>query len=266
VQTKAIGSQHQEDPIMASNGKVALVTGGGSGIGKASALALARDGFAVVVAGRRPEPLQAVVGEIESLQGQALGVPTDVGDPDSVAKLFAATKQKFGRLDVLFNNAGFGAGSEIEDLEWSRWRGVMGSIVDGTFLCTQQAFRMMKEQKPMGGRIINNGSISAHVPRPQSIAYSTAKHAVTGLTKATSLDGRKYDISCGQIDVGNALTEMTQRMTRGVPQPNGTVMIEPTMDVENVARAVVFMATVTPDANVQFITVMATKMPFVGRG
>ena len=251
---------------MNSNGKVALVTGGGSGIGKASALALAREGFALVVTGRRPEPLNAVVTEIESMQGKALGVPCDVSDPASVEALFQKTKATFGRLDVLFNNAGFGAGSEIEDLEWTRWRGVLGSIVDGTFLCTQQAFRMMKEQKPMGGRIINNGSISAHVPRPQSIAYSTAKHAVTGLTKATSLDGRKYDISCGQIDVGNALTEMTQRMTRGVPQPNGTVMVEPTMDVQNVARAVVLMATVTPEANVQFITVMATKMPFVGRG
>jgi NAD(P)-dependent dehydrogenase (short-subunit alcohol dehydrogenase family) len=251
---------------MASNGKVALVTGGGSGIGKASSLALAREGFAVVVAGRRPEPLQAVVREIEGMQGKALGVPTDVGDPASVEALFARTKATFGRLDVLFNNAGFGAASEIEDLAWDRWNGVIGSIVHGTFLCTQQAFRMMKEQKPMGGRIINNGSISAHVPRPQSIAYTTAKHAVTGLTKSTSLDGRKYDISCSQIDVGNALTEMTQRMTRGVPQPNGTVMIEPTMDVENVARSVVLCATVTPEANIQFLTVMATKMPFVGRG
>jgi len=251
---------------MASNGKVALVTGGGSGIGKASALALAREGFAVVVAGRRPEPLDAVVAEIERLQVKALGVPTDVSDPASVEALFAKTKATFGRLDVLFNNAGFGAASEIEDLPWDRWNGVVGSIVHGTFLCTQQAFRMMKEQKPMGGRIINNGSISAHVPRPQSIAYTTAKHAVTGLTKSTSLDGRKYDISCSQIDVGNALTEMTQRMTRGVPQPNGEIVIEPTMDVENVARSVVLCATVTPEANIQFLTVMETKMPFVGRG
>ncbi len=251
---------------MASNGKVALVTGGGSGIGKASALALAREGFAVVAAGRRPEPLDAVVAEIEAMQGRALAVPTDVGDPDSVAALFAATKARFGRLDVLFNNAGFGAAAAIEDLEYSRWKAVIDTIVSGTFLCTQQAFRMMKEQTPMGGRIINNGSISAHVPRPHSIAYTTAKHAVTGLTKSTSLDGRKYDISCGQIDVGNALTEMTQRMTRGVPQANGEVVVEPTMDVENVARAVVFMSTVTPEANVQFITVMATKMPFIGRG
>jgi NAD(P)-dependent dehydrogenase (short-subunit alcohol dehydrogenase family) len=251
---------------MASNGKVALVTGGGSGIGKASALALAREGFAVVVAGRRPEPLNAVVGEIEKMQGKALGVPTDVGDPASVEALFAKAKATFGRLDVLFNNAGFGAAAQIEDLEWAKWSGVIGSIVHGTFLCTQQAFRIMKDQRPMGGRIINNGSISAHVPRPQSIAYTTAKHAVTGLTKSTSLDGRKYDISCSQIDVGNALTEMTQRMTRGVPQPNGEVMIEPTMDVENVARSVVLCATVTPEANIQFLTVMATKMPFVGRG
>jgi NAD(P)-dependent dehydrogenase (short-subunit alcohol dehydrogenase family) len=251
---------------MASNGKVALVTGGGSGIGKASALALAREGFAVVVAGRRPEPLQAVVGEIEKMQGKALGVPTDVGDPASVEALFAKAKATFGRLDVLFNNAGFGAAAPIENLEYAKWKGVIDSIVNGTFLCTQQAVRMMKDQKPMGGRIINNGSISAHVPRPNSIAYTTAKHAVTGLTKSTSLDGRKYDISCGQIDVGNALTEMTQRMTRGVPQSNGEVVVEPTMDVENVARSVVLMATVTPEANIQFLTVMATKMPFVGRG
>jgi NAD(P)-dependent dehydrogenase (short-subunit alcohol dehydrogenase family) len=251
---------------MASNGKVALVTGGGSGIGKASALALAREGFAVVVAGRRPEPLDAVVGEIEGLQGRALGVPTDVGDPASVEALFKATKDKFGRLDVLFNNAGFGAAGLLEDLEFAKWNGVIGSIVHGTFLCTQQAFRMMKEQDPMGGRIINNGSISAHVPRPNSIAYTTAKHAVTGLTKSISLDGRKYDISCSQIDVGNALTEMTQRMTRGVQQANGETVIEPTMNVENVARSVVLCATVTPEANIQFLTVMATKMPFVGRG
>jgi NAD(P)-dependent dehydrogenase (short-subunit alcohol dehydrogenase family) len=251
---------------MASNGKVALVTGGGSGIGKASALALAEEGFAVVVAGRRPEPLQAVVGEIESKQGRALGVPTDVGNPEAVRNLFAKTKQTYGRLDVLFNNAGFGAAGPIEELPYERWKGVIDSILNGSFLCTQEAFKIMKDQKPMGGRIINNGSISAHVPRPDSAAYTSAKHAITGLTKSTSLDGRKYDIACGQIDVGNALTEMTQRMTRGVPQANGAVIVEPTMDVQNVARAVVFMATVTPEANVQFLTVMATKMPFVGRG
>jgi NAD(P)-dependent dehydrogenase (short-subunit alcohol dehydrogenase family) len=251
---------------MASNGKVALVTGGGSGIGKASALALAREGFAVVVAGRRPEPLNAVVGEIEGMQGRALGVPTDVGDPASVEALFAATRAKFGRLDVLFNNAGFGANAPIEELEFAKWKAVVDTILTGSFLCTQQAFRMMKEQNPMGGRIINNGSISAHVPRPNSAAYTSTKHAITGLTKSTSLDGRRWDISCGQIDVGNALTEMTQRMTRGILQPTGETIVDPTMDVENVARAVVFMSTVTPDANVQTITVMATKMPFVGRG
>jgi NAD(P)-dependent dehydrogenase (short-subunit alcohol dehydrogenase family) len=251
---------------MSSNGKVALVTGGGSGIGKASALALAKEGFAVVVAGRRPEPLQSVVGEIEGLQGRALGVPTDVGNPDSVAALFARTKDTFGRLDVLFNNAGFGAAAPIEDLPFERWKAVVDTILTGSFLCTQQAFRIMKDQTPMGGRIINNGSISAHVPRPNSVAYTSCKHAITGLTKSTSLDGRKYDIACGQIDIGNALTEMTARMQRGVPQANGTVMEEPVMDVQNVARAVVFMATVTPEANVQFLTVMATKMPFVGRG
>jgi NAD(P)-dependent dehydrogenase (short-subunit alcohol dehydrogenase family) len=251
---------------MASNGKVALVTGGGSGIGKASALALAEEGFAVVVAGRRPEPLQAVVSEIESKQGRALGVPTDVGNPEAVRNLFAKTKQTYGRLDVLFNNAGFGAAGPIEELPYERWKGVIDSILNGSFLCTQEAFKIMKDQKPMGGRIINNGSISAHVPRPDSAAYTSAKHAITGLTKSTSLDGRKYDIACGQIDVGNALTEMTQRMTRGVPQANGAVMVEPTMDVQNVARSVVFMATVTPEANVQFLTVMATKMPFIGRG
>jgi NAD(P)-dependent dehydrogenase (short-subunit alcohol dehydrogenase family) len=251
---------------MNSNGKVALVTGGGSGIGKASALALAREGFAVVVAGRRPEPLQAVVGEIEGMQGRALGVPADVGNPEAVRNLFAKTKETYGRLDVLFNNAGFGAAAPIEELPFERWKAVIGSILHGSFLCTQEAFKIMKDQTPRGGRIINNGSISAHAPRPDSAAYTSAKHAITGLTKSTSLDGRKYDIACGQIDVGNALTEMTQRMTRGVPQANGTVMVEPTMDVQNVARAVVFMATVTPDANIQFLTVMATKMPFVGRG
>jgi len=251
---------------MNSNSKVALVTGGGSGIGRASALALAAEGFAMVVAGRRAEPLQAVVNEIESKQGRALGVPTDVGDPVAVRNLFAKIKQTYGRLDVLFNNAGFGAAGPIEELPYERWKGVIDSILNGSFLCTQEAFKIMKDQKPMGGRIINNGSISAHVPRPDSAAYTSAKHAITGLTKSTSLDGRKYDIACGQIDVGNALTEMTQRMTRGVPQANGAVIVEPTMDVQNVARAVVFMATVTPEANVQFLTVMATKMPFVGRG
>jgi NAD(P)-dependent dehydrogenase (short-subunit alcohol dehydrogenase family) len=251
---------------MASNGKVALVTGAGSGIGKASAVALAKEGFALVLAGRRPEPLQAAAGEIEGLGGRALAAPTDVGKPDSVRALFAKTKATFGRLDVLFNNAGFGAAGAIEDLPYERWLAVVDSILNGSFLCTQEAFRIMKDQQPMGGRIINNGSISAHAPRPNSAAYTACKHAITGLTKSTSLDGRKYDIACGQIDVGNALTEMTARMANGVPQANGEVVVEPTMDVQNVARAIVFMATVTPEANVQFLTVMATKMPFVGRG
>src|ERR1700746_4031000 len=251
---------------MASNGKVALVTGGGSGIGKAAAVALAKEGFAAVIAGRRPDRLEAVAREIESFQGQVLAVPTDVPDPAAIKSLFAKTKERFGRLDVLFNNAGFGAAAPIEDLPFERWKAVVDTILTGSFLCTQQAFRIRTDQTPMGGRIINNGSISAHVPRPNSVAYTSCKHAITGLTKSTSLDGRKYDIACGQIDIGNALTEMTQRMQRGVPQANGTVIVEPVMDVENVARAVVFMATVTPEANVQFLTVMATKMPFVGRG
>jgi NAD(P)-dependent dehydrogenase (short-subunit alcohol dehydrogenase family) len=200
------------------------------------------------------------------MQGRGLGVATDVGNPDAVRALFAKTRERFGRLDVLFNNAGFGATAPLEELPFERWQAVVSSILTGSFLCTQEAFKVMKEQQPMGGRIINNGSISAHAPRPGSVAYTSCKHAITGLTKSTALDGRKYDIACGQIDIGNALTEMTQRMQRGVPQANGTVMEEPVMDVQNVARAVVFMATVTPEANVQFLTVMATKMPFIGRG
>ena len=246
--------------------KVALITGAGSGIGKATAQAFLADGFRVVLAGRHAAPLAEVARA--GGDAQTLVYEVDVTEPGQVRALFDATREKFGRLDVLFNNAGVGVpfGVNLEDLTFEQWRTVIDTNLTGTFLCTQQAFRMMKEQRPMGGRIINNGSISAHVPRPQSIAYTTAKHAVTGLTKSTSLDGRKYDISCSQIDVGNALTEMTQRMTRGVPQPNGEIMIEPTMNVENVARSVVLCATVTPEANIQFLTVMATKMPFVGRG
>src|SRR5882672_10821634 len=227
---------------MASNGKVALVTGGGSGIGKASALALAREGFAVVVAGRRPEPLQAVVGEIEGLQGKALGVPTDVGNPDSVRDLFAKTRETFGRLDVLFNNAGFGANAPIEELAFDRWKAVVDTILTGSFLCTQEAFKIMKDQQPMGGRIINNGSISAHVPRPNSAAYTSAKHAITGLTKSTSLDGRKYDIACGQIDIGNADTQMAEKIKSGAPQPDGSIRPESVMSLQDVARAVIYMA------------------------
>jgi len=246
--------------------RVAVVTGAGSGIGKAAALALLREGYAVVLAGRRKEALEAAIAEGKAA-GRALAVPTDVGDPASVKALFAKTKDAYGRLDLLFNNAGMGGPPVLlEDIGYADWKRVVDTNLTGAFLCTQEAIRIMKEQQPRGGRIINNGSISAHVPRPNSVAYTSCKHAITGLTKSTSLDGRKYDIACGQIDIGNALTEMTQRMQRGVPQANGTVMEEPTMDVENVARAVVFMATVTPEANVQFLTVMATKMPFVGRG
>lgn len=252
---------------MASTGKVALVTGGGTGVGKAAALALANDGFDVVISGRRKEPLEATVAEGESTGRRMLAVTADVGDPASVGNLFAQAKDAFGRLDLLFNNAGRNApGIPLEDLEFEQWRGVIDSIVTGTFLCTQEAFRIMKSQTPMGGRIINNGSISAHVPRPNSAPYTSAKHAVTGLTRSTSLDGRKYDIACGQIDIGNAETEMAARMKDGVPQADGSIKAEPLMDVEHVARAVVHMASLPLDANIQFLTIMATKMPFVGRG
>jgi NAD(P)-dependent dehydrogenase (short-subunit alcohol dehydrogenase family) len=247
--------------------KVAMITGAGSGIGKASALALAGDGWDVVLSGRRREPLEAAAGEAEALGVRALAVPTDVSDPASVAALFAKAKETFGRLDLLFNNAGLGAPAvPVEELPFEKWKVVIDTIVTGTFLCTQEAFRIMKSQTPMGGRIINNGSISAYVPRPNSAPYTAAKHAVTGLTRSTSLDGRKYDIACGQIDVGNAATEMTERMKAGVLQADGSTQVEPTMNVENVARSVVFMASLPLDANIQFLTVMATKMPYVGRG
>ena len=250
---------------MSSQGKVAIITGGGSGIGKHTALALLAEGYSVVLAGRRQEALEAVAAEASS--GQALAVPTDVTDPESVKALFAKTKETFGRLDLLFNNAGIGApGIPLEDLPFERWKAVIDTNLTGSFLCTQEAFKMMKEQQPQGGRIINNGSISAHVPRPNSAPYTATKHAITGLTRSTSLDGRKYDIACGQIDVGNAVTDMTGRMTEGVPQANGSTMVEPRMDVENVAQAVVFMASLPLDANVPFLTVMATKMPYIGRG
>ncbi len=252
---------------MAASGKVAIVTGAGSGIGRAVALALMREGYAVTLAGRRKEALEAVAAEGKPSGARALVVPTDVGDPASVRALFARTKDTFGRLDVLFNNAGIGAPAiPLEDLTYEQWKAVVDTNLTGAFLCTQEAFKIMKSQEPRGGRIINNGSISAHSPRPNSSPYTSTKHAITGLTKASSLDGRKYDIACGQIDIGNAATPMTERMKKGVPQPNGTVVPEPTMDVENVARAVVLMAGLPLDANVQFLTVMATKMPFVGRG
>jgi NAD(P)-dependent dehydrogenase (short-subunit alcohol dehydrogenase family) len=252
---------------MAKATKIALITGAGSGIGKASALALMRNGWSVVLAGRRKELLEDVAREGEATGQRSLVVPTDVADVASIRHLFARTKETFGRLDLLFNNAGIGAPAvPMEDLPFEKWKAVVDTNLTGSFVCTQEAIKIMKDQQPRGGRIINNGSISAHAPRPNSVAYTSTKHAVTGLTKSTSLDGRKYDIACGQIDVGNAETPLASRMKDGVPQANGEVRPEPLMDVENVANAVVYMASLPLDANVQFLTVMATKMPFVGRG
>ena len=249
-----------------SSSKIAMVTGAGSGIGKYVAIALAQNGYSVVLAGRRKEPLEATALEVKKANSQALVVPADVGDPSSVRELFGKTKDAFGRLDLLFNNAGVSSGGALEDLSFERWKSVVDTNLTGTFLCTQEAFKIMKSQEPRGGRIINNGSISAHSPRPNSAPYTASKHGVTGLTKVTSLDGRKYDIACGQIDIGNASTELTDRMKKGVSQANGTIAVEPTMDPADVARAVVYMASLPLDANVQFMTVMATKMPFIGRG
>ncbi|MEO7335790.1 MAG: SDR family oxidoreductase [Caldimonas sp.] len=247
--------------------KVALVTGAGSGIGRATALALLKAGFHVVLAGRRLDALQQTVDAAGSLSGNALAVATDTGKPDSVKALFEATQRQFGRLDVLFNNAGTGAPAvPLDELTPAQWQAVVDVNLTGVFLCTQQAFRMMKTQDPKGGRIINNGSISAHAPRPFSSPYTATKHAVTGLTKATALDGRAHNIACGQIDIGNAASEMTMRMTTGVPQADGKMMVEPRMDVEHVANAVVQMANLPLETNVLFMTIMATNMPFVGRG
>ena len=252
---------------MGSMAKVAVVTGGGSGIGRAVALGLANEGYAVVVAGRRKEPLEATVAEGSRLGARMLSVPTDVADPPSVRALFAQTAEAFGRLDLLFNNAGLGAPPmPLEDLTYEQWSAVVGANLTGAFLCTQEAIKLMKSQVPRGGRIVNNGSISAHSPRPNSAPYTATKHAITGLTKSTSLDGRKYDIACGQIDIGNAATEMTQGMVKGVMQANGEVEVEPRIDVSHVVDAVLYMASLPLDANVQFMTVMATKMPFIGRG
>jgi NAD(P)-dependent dehydrogenase (short-subunit alcohol dehydrogenase family) len=245
--------------------RIAVVTGAGSGIGRASSLALAREGFTVVLAGRRLEPLESAAAEAAN---GAIARSCDVRKPESVASLFAEVDKRFGRLDLLFNNAGIGNPPvPLEDLTNEDWRATLDTSLTGAFLCTQHAFRLMKKQTPRGGRIINNGSISATSPRPFSAPYTAAKHGITGLTKSTSLDGRAYDIACGQIDIGNAATEMTEPMrTGGVPQSDGSIRQEPTIDVEHVARAVVYMATLPLDANVQFMTVMATKMPLVGRG
>jgi NAD(P)-dependent dehydrogenase (short-subunit alcohol dehydrogenase family) len=250
-----------------TQGKVALVTGAGSGVGRAAALALLREGYSVVLAGRRREALERTAALAGTDGPPALVVPADVSDAASVRELFQKTRDAFGRLDLLFNNAGTGAPAvPLEDLTPEQWRRVVDVNLTGAFLCTQAAFRLMKEQAPRGGRIINNGSISAHTPRPNSAPYTATKHAITGLTKSTALDGRKYDIACGQIDIGNAETEMTARMKEGVAQASGQLAVEPTMDVEHVARAVVYMASLPLDANVLFLTVMATRMPFVGRG
>jgi NAD(P)-dependent dehydrogenase (short-subunit alcohol dehydrogenase family) len=247
--------------------KIALITGGGSGIGRATALCLLANGYSVVLAGRRPEALEATIAAAESNGPRAMAVAADVTDPASVRALFDATLKEFGRLDLLFNNAGTNAPPiPLFELTPEQWQRVVDVNLTGAFLCTQAAFRIMKEQDPRGGRIINNGSISAHTPRPNSAPYTATKHAITGLTRSTALDGRKYDIACGQIDIGNAETELTARMKQGVLQPSGEMAIEPTMDVEHVARAVLYMASLPLDANVLFLTVMATTMPFVGRG
>ncbi|MBC9209236.1 SDR family oxidoreductase [Roseomonas aerophila] len=247
--------------------KIAVVTGAGSGVGRAAALALLGAGWSVALAGRRADALEATIAEAGDAGTRCLAVPTDVGDAASVAALFQAVEQKWGRLDLLFNNAGRGAPAvDVDELKLEDWFGTVAANLNGAFLCAQQAFRIMKHQKPQGGRIINNGSISAHTPRPFSAPYTATKHAITGLTKSLSLDGRRWDIACGQLDIGNAATEMTQRMTNGVPQPNGTMMVEPRMDARHVGEAVLHMASLPLDANVQFMTIMATKMPFVGRG
>ena len=247
--------------------KIAIVTGAGSGIGRASAVALLKAGYSVALAGRRADALAESVKLAGADGARALAVPTDVTNPESVRALFAKVKDKWGRLDVLFNNAGQNApGIPLEDLSFEQWKSVVDVNLTGMFLCIQEAFRIMKAQDPRGGRIINNGSISAHAPRPNSTPYTATKHAVTGLTKCASLDGRKYDIACGQIDIGNALTEMAARMAKGVPQANGTIAVEPLMDVNQVGDAVLHMASLPLETNVQFMTIMATKMPFVGRG
>jgi NAD(P)-dependent dehydrogenase (short-subunit alcohol dehydrogenase family) len=253
---------------MPGEGKVAIITGAGSGIGRATALAFLNDGYSVALAGRRADALAETAKAAGAAKERALAVPTDVTSQSSVKALFAQVKDRFGRLDVLFNNAGTGAPGTIllEDLTFEQWQRVVDTNLTGPFLCTQEAFRLMKAQMPKGGRIINNGSISAHAPRPNSAPYTSTKHAITGLTRSSALDGRKYDIAVGQIDIGNALTEMASGMAKGMPQADGSVRTEPTMDVAHVAASVLYMASLPLDANVQFLTVMATKMPFIGRG
>jgi len=251
---------------VSASGRVAIVTGAGTGIGKSAALALLKEGYRVALAGRRREPLEQTAAASGAGE-RALVVPTDVADPAAVRALFARAKEAFGRLDVLFNNAGMGAPAvPLEDLTYEKWKQVVDVNLTGLFLCTQEAFRVMKSQDPRGGRIINNGSISAHAPRPNSAPYTATKHAVTGLTKSTALDGRKYDIACSQIDIGNARTELAARMAKGVLQADGTTAVEPLMDVEHVGRTVAYLARLPLDVNVLFTTIMATKMPFVGRG
>lgn len=251
----------------ATTPRIALVTGAGTGIGKRTVQLLWEAGYSVVLAGRRPEPLKQTVEEAGVPDARTLVMPTDVSDPNAVAALFEATEHKFGRLDVLFNNAGVGAPAiPLEALSYEQWRSVLDTCVTGTFFCTQHAFRMMKQQTPRGGRIINNGSISAHTPRPNSAPYTAAKHAISGLTKSTALDGRSFDITCGQIDIGNAATDMTAGMKTGALQANGTMAVEPTIDVDHVAQAILYMANLPLDVNVPFMTVMATQMPFIGRG
>jgi NAD(P)-dependent dehydrogenase (short-subunit alcohol dehydrogenase family) len=252
---------------MRTEGKIALVTGAGSGIGRAVSLALHSAGYSVVLAGRRAAQLDETAAQAPQSENRILCVPTDVGKPDSVQALFARTKEVFGRLDLLFNNAGSSApGVPMEDLTFEQWNSVVAVNLTGAFLCAQQAIKLMKTQQPRGGRIINNGSISAHAPRPNSAPYTATKHAITGLTKCISLDNREYDIACGQIDIGNAATKMTQRMETGVPQADGSTKPEPRMELRHVAEAVLYMASLPLDTNVQFMTVMATKMPFIGRG
>jgi NAD(P)-dependent dehydrogenase (short-subunit alcohol dehydrogenase family) len=254
-------------PHMSTSSKIAIITGAGTGIGKHTTLAFLNAGYSVVLAGRREEPLWETVAEAGVDKSKTMIVPTDISDQKAVQNLFAQTEKTYGRLDVLFNNAGFGApGVLLEDLPLDKWQAVINTNLTGTFLCTQEAFKIMKKQNPQGGRIINNGSVSAHVPRPNSAPYTATKHAITGLTKSASLDGRKYNIACGQIDIGNAITTMSDGLGKGALQPNGDTIIEPRMHADNVAQAVLYMASLPLDANVPFLTITATKMPYIGRG